>query len=298
MDGKCENMDQTCVLAERLLAWIQHSPTMPVLYTGTATLYRTAPAPYLEIAYIQKGQIPRLHLGERITSFPNQHVGIHNVHFGAHSGDGPPFFGWCVYLDMRAEESLADLAQTPLFHSIRVDQPQRMLEAFQRLIAWCRHSDWSSPGYPPSASFLAHRAEHLPMPGDDALMRGALLEILGLLLNEARPHDAPQIPQSVQDAIRFIEVRYADPSLTLDDIASAVLLSPDHFGRLFRRHTGQTPMATLQRIRTHNAAYLLHNTSYRIDTIAREVGFTDPFHFSRIFKKHEGLSPRAYRGEH
>lgn len=71
---------------------------------------------------------------------------------------------------------------------------------------------------------------------------------------------------------------------------------PDYFRRIFREHTGYSPMEYLNRIRMDRAGELLRFEKYmRIGEVARRCGFGDSLYFSKRFKKETGMSPVEYR---
>jgi AraC-like DNA-binding protein len=85
--------------------------------------------------------------------------------------------------------------------------------------------------------------------------------------------------------------------ITLEQLASYTGYSPSHFSLLFRKATGESPLAYLNRMKIERACQLLKTTSMRINQIAYKVGFDDAYYFSRLFSKLTGLSPKNYRAE-
>lgn len=83
--------------------------------------------------------------------------------------------------------------------------------------------------------------------------------------------------------------------LTLKELAGVAHLSRYYFAALFRRHTGQSPMAYVRRRRIEIARALLLSSDNTVEQVARAVGFDDPFHFSRVFRRSAGVPPSAYR---
>ncbi|MGM0620553.1 MAG: AraC family transcriptional regulator [Bacteroidota bacterium] len=83
--------------------------------------------------------------------------------------------------------------------------------------------------------------------------------------------------------------------LTLENLAGEAGFSPSHFSLLFRKKTGRSPMDYLIYLRIQRACQYLDNTGYRVQEIARKVGYEDPYYFSRLLKKVMGNSPSEYR---
>lgn len=87
----------------------------------------------------------------------------------------------------------------------------------------------------------------------------------------------------------------ADPEYSVEDAAAECGFSAGHSSRLFRKHTGMSPMKFLIDVRIRTAADLLRTESISIGEVARMTGFADRYYFSRIFRRMIGRSPRAYR---
>jgi CheY-like chemotaxis protein len=111
----------------------------------------------------------------------------------------------------------------------------------------------------------------------------------------ARQHTLGRVTQLlVRQAMGCIHTCYAE-SLTREDIANHVGISPDYLTDCFRQELGVTPMAYLRRYRIRQACELLKNTNLSITQVAAAVGFSESAHFSRTFQREVGMTPRAYR---
>lgn len=87
----------------------------------------------------------------------------------------------------------------------------------------------------------------------------------------------------------------------LDDSLKCIPLSPDHFRRLFKKETGQTPIEYLIEKRIVYAKQLLessYSSNMKIKEISVLSGFNDPYYFSRLFKKITGKSPTDWGTEY
>ena len=101
----------------------------------------------------------------------------------------------------------------------------------------------------------------------------------------------------IHQANEFIEQHYADPDLSLNEMAALVNLSASHFSVVFSQETGHTFKEYLTDIRIRKAKELLRMTGLRSADIADRVGYNDPHYFSSVFKKHTGLSPSEFRSQ-
>jgi AraC family transcriptional regulator of adaptative response / methylphosphotriester-DNA alkyltransferase methyltransferase len=94
--------------------------------------------------------------------------------------------------------------------------------------------------------------------------------------------------------MEIIECRFHE-SLTLNALADELNMSPYHLQRTFKRFTGVSPAAELQRVRLQRAKERLETTDVPIRDIARRVGYQSASHFSATFRKAFGVSPNDYR---
>ena len=86
-----------------------------------------------------------------------------------------------------------------------------------------------------------------------------------------------------------------EASPSLQDLAEIAGVSRFHFHRLYRAITGETPSATLRRLRLARAADMLKNTSKPITEIAFDVGYESSQAFSKAFRRVTGFSASGLR---
>lgn len=84
-------------------------------------------------------------------------------------------------------------------------------------------------------------------------------------------------------------------SPTPPEIARMLGISHDHFRKIFKAATGQSPSAYRRRSRLAQAALMLQRTDIKLDMIAECLGFCDGFHLSKAFKAEYGQAPADYR---
>jgi AraC-like DNA-binding protein/mannose-6-phosphate isomerase-like protein (cupin superfamily) len=109
--------------------------------------------------------------------------------------------------------------------------------------------------------------------------------------SEGAPHTAEE---TVEQAKRFLLSNRHRP-VTLGETAQSVHVTPNYLCRLFKEHTGETPMGYLQSARMREAGTLLAFTDLPVYTIAEKLGYEEPSYFARLFRRVYGQSPQMYR---
>ena len=300
MDKDCNNMDETCALIGTIVDRIDRKGIPPIPYVGLGGgRFSNPPKPHLELAFVVKGRIDKLRIGNIETSIPRQHLSLHNVHFGNHSPHHPDAQSWCVFFDLGGMAEFTNLAKAPFFQCLPVSHPDRLLRAFTELSARCHTASGQTPSYLGGKYAYAPGQSDFGGPSARLLIRAALLELLAIVLSEATRRETvePDEPLPVRLAMEFMAIHHSKAELSLADIARAAHLSPDHFGRVFKKSTGTTPMRHLSSVRIGQACLVLSRSNLRIREVSALVGFEDQFHFSRVFRQIVGQAPRAYRAQ-
>lgn len=101
----------------------------------------------------------------------------------------------------------------------------------------------------------------------------------------------------IRQAKEYIEQHFADPNLSLHEVACQANLSASHFSAVFSQETSQTFKEYLTEVRIHKAKDLLRMTTLRSAEIAYQVGYSDPHYFSSVFKRITSLSPLEFRSQ-
>jgi two-component system response regulator YesN len=119
--------------------------------------------------------------------------------------------------------------------------------------------------------------------------------ILERAINFRDTVSTPAFSDSIREAREYIHAHYRDQGLSLNAVAAAVNVSPNHFSTIFARETGENFITYVTRIRLEQAKSLLKTTKLRTADVAYEAGYSDSHYFSYVFKKNVGLSPREFR---
>jgi AraC-like DNA-binding protein len=77
--------------------------------------------------------------------------------------------------------------------------------------------------------------------------------------------------------------------------AEQLHLSPNYFGDLVKKETGQSVKELIQNKLIDVAKELVFDGEKTVNEIAYELGFKYPQHFTRLFKQRVGNTPLAYR---
>lgn len=121
-----------------------------------------------------------------------------------------------------------------------------------------------------------------------------LLHKLAMLNHSHLPNpDLSDIERGVRQTERWISTQYHQ-QLSIDQMARALGYHRAHLSKLFKQHTGLSPMRYLMKVRIDKAKSLM-NTSISIHEIAASVGFNDALYFSKQFRKWTGMTPSEYR---
>ncbi|AXY57310.1 AraC family transcriptional regulator [Acinetobacter chinensis] len=133
---------------------------------------------------------------------------------------------------------------------------------------------------------------------DNALLKESMyLSTLAVLIHRhARAKPSPRILAEAQRKIEVVKElirNFPERNFSLTELAEYVSLSPWHFLREFKKHTGLPPHAWLIQVRLHKAQKLLKQ-GQGIALTAQHLGFSDQSHFNRHFKKAVGVTPSQY----
>ena len=98
----------------------------------------------------------------------------------------------------------------------------------------------------------------------------------------------------IRTALKYIMNHYGH-SITLNDVAEEVGLSPNYFSTIFHKIVGMNFREYLNRVRVEESKRLLLSTDYPITDIAIAMGFPDQSYYCKVFKSIVGVTPGKYR---
>lgn len=113
-----------------------------------------------------------------------------------------------------------------------------------------------------------------------------------LLLDDTAP--AHTGTDRIAEAIRYMN-RHLFEEMSVQQVASAVSLSPSHFSRQFKTRTGYSPYEYIILRRIDKAKYLLTSTQLSVKEIAFATGYNSEENFIHSFRSNVGVAPGLFR---
>jgi len=131
---------------------------------------------------------------------------------------------------------------------------------------------------------------------ESMLFAGATL-LGATLLHIARGHTQVRkgrrlSEHQIEVVARLIAERFREP-ISPADLARAVRMNEDYFGKVFRNTLNETVMKYVWTYRVHRARLLLESGHHKVGQVAAETGFNDQSHLHRHFKRVFNCPPGA-----
>lgn len=187
----------------------------------------------------------------------------------------------------------------PYFKSMETRAPSRLRDQKNWLIilnTLCRKGAQRSGVHPVYLDDLSRRMavkiEAAPsLPELERLPREMLRKYCFLV----QSFDTRSFTPTVRKAVRYIDVHYADPGLSLQKLAAALKLNKCYLATEFRKETGSTVTARINETRISRACLRLDTSDLTIGEIAASVGLPNINYFTRLFRKQKNVTPSQYR---
>lgn len=130
---------------------------------------------------------------------------------------------------------------------------------------------------------------------------GLILQALARLLRFFSSKDAkspfssdPLSVERIRSVIRYVEEHFQE-NISLQDAASFLGISREHFCRIFKKNTGTSFLHYLDEVRLSKIYSDLQATSLPVAEIMEKNGFTNQKRFHQSFKKMYGCTPSSIR---
>jgi len=124
-------------------------------------------------------------------------------------------------------------------------------------------------------------------------------------INSGPPADQAPLTEQMADngaedmmrrAIAYIEENISRP-ITMRVVADYVGLSYNYFSKQFKEYAQSNFAHYVHLRRIELSKKYLHDPAFKIQDIAKKLGYDNPSEFSRAFKKYSGCYPREYRNQ-
>lgn len=100
----------------------------------------------------------------------------------------------------------------------------------------------------------------------------------------------------VNTVLDYIRLNLKD-SLSIEQLAELVHISPRQFSRIFAAETGCTPSKAIANLRLEAARLMIEQGQHPLEIIARETGFRDRSHLRQAYFKTFRVSPQVARSQ-
>ena len=156
---------------------------------------------------------------------------------------------------------------------------------------------------PPDTAVILRQIGEASISGDigNAWIEAKALELITVVLDWHRRLDAKESRKpaeqdraGISEALRYVEEHFAE-AVSLETLAKTAAMSVSKFTAAFKRHTGFSAGAYLNRLRMEKAAHLFKNTQAPIGEITAMAGYKHHASFSAAFQERFGVTPSAFR---
>ncbi len=126
-------------------------------------------------------------------------------------------------------------------------------------------------------------------------IKEALLRMFGAAMEAVGNNSYKNSLKLVKKAKEYIEGRYSNPALSLDDIAGSIQVNACYLSKIFKQESGISLVEYLTAFRLDSAKKLIdRQENVQLYKIAESVGYNDPYYFSKCFKRKFGITPSQY----
>lgn len=134
---------------------------------------------------------------------------------------------------------------------------------------------------------------------DDSSIKASLL--IKTLLHICRDNLIDDSPQNISKSFRTYQNitaflhENADKNINRESVAGAFKLNPSHVSKLFAAYDEHNFNTVLKTLRLEHSVELLKDTSFSIDEIAEQCGFSNTSYFIKTFRLFYGCPPGSFR---
>jgi AraC-like DNA-binding protein len=200
------------------------------------------------------------------------------------------------YENATGKESIFDKYEFP----VRIEASALDLQLIERLHVlnpgrYLVNIDPKTYDNPPA--FSRYMADNNKLPYHVLLETQCILSILMARFVEFRLRKSIDKDMRINKSLQYIH-EHTDREISINDLSEIACVSNDHFIRLFKKETGQTPLQYINNKKIEKAQLLLLTTPSSIRNIALDLSLDNISYFNKLFKQHTGKTPLEYRKEY
>jgi AraC-like DNA-binding protein len=235
--------------------------------------------PSYRLHYVIQGSVSLYYAGKKVVLKKNSVFVLMpntSVSYQVENKKSPTLLYWVTFNGYRAKHYCQKTGLTEE-HPFAILSDSKMLAFF--------YEPFMKASYPPSML--------------NAVMQKNLLNIIEYLYasrvsntdNESWQLEQKHTQTYMQKILYYINKHIADPNLSIKMFAEKLTVPPSTLSRLFKQEMSVcfTEYVTLKRCEL--AVSYLEKGTYKVNEVARMVGFEDPLYFSRVYKKVFKCSP-------
>ena len=123
----------------------------------------------------------------------------------------------------------------------------------------------------------------------DLYSEAVLLYSLASLHPERKEHN-----DALSRVLSITGERFADPELSLNEIAEEIGYHAKYLSSLFKKKQGVSFSQYLRDMRIKHAIFLMEQGLVSVKNVALLSGFGDALYFSKVFRETQGITPTEY----
>ncbi|MBQ8345034.1 MAG: helix-turn-helix transcriptional regulator, partial [Clostridia bacterium] len=214
-------------------------------------------------------RVCRIGEGQGMLLFPNEPHCYHSV-------SGEWIVDWIIFSGEGIEPFFQKTMEVSGTEIYRISKPERLAGRLETLL------QTASNGHGAMSALCSEQ------------IYAFLLELMRLISHEDEANMDERL-RRLSPAFAYVERHCAEP-ISLGELSASVGMTPQYFCSLFRRVTGQTPLAFINGAKIRRAKEaLLANRGQTVAQVAASVGFSDVSYFCALFRRNEGMTPTQFR---
>ena len=198
-----------------------------------------------------------------------------------------------IYEDQQRSVGILDDYTFPF----EVDASETDLELIKRLCdinPFLKLSESNPLSYDNHPTLISNIRLNQSRPFHDKMeSRGILLILMSRFFEQAISKEEVK-DNRIHQMLSYIR-KHLDSHLDVNMLADQACMSKDHFIRIFKKETGETPNAYITKRKMEKAELALVTSDLSIKSIAQLIGYSDYSYFNRVFKQNSGITPLQYR---